>query len=136
VVVGGTVHFSSAFERSVVLDGGWDYTATASGMAAITTTVLATCGAGGHVLLPELHLRRHVGPVHPGPAGLGDHLDGRRLVRSGHALQQGLLDELQHRDATQQLLEFVQVTTRALVRRHQRGDDRAPALVPATRGNR
>lgn len=71
------VHFSSAFERSVVLDGGWDYsrianptrsaletcvtrledgagaTATASGMAAITTTVLATCGAGGHVLLPD-----------------------------------------------------------------------------------
>jgi len=71
------VHFSSAFERSVVLDGGWDYsrianptrsaletcvarleegagaTATASGMAATTTTVLALCGAGSHVLLPD-----------------------------------------------------------------------------------
>lgn len=71
------VHFSSTFERSVVLDGGWDYSrianptrsalerclaaleggagcvATASGMAATTTTVLATCRAGAHVVLPD-----------------------------------------------------------------------------------
>jgi cystathionine gamma-synthase len=71
------VHFSSTFERSVVLDGGWDYsrianptrttleqcltsleggagaTVTASGMAATTTTVLATCAAGAHVVLPD-----------------------------------------------------------------------------------
>lgn len=71
------VHFSATFERSVTLDGGWDYsrianptraaleacvtaleegagaTATASGMAATTTTVLALWGAGGHVVLPD-----------------------------------------------------------------------------------
>ncbi|OZM81725.1 PLP-dependent aspartate aminotransferase family protein [Pseudonocardia sp. MH-G8] len=71
------VHMSSTFERAVVLDGGWDYsrianptraalehclaaleggsgaTATASGMAAITTTVLATCHAGSHVVVPD-----------------------------------------------------------------------------------
>lgn len=71
------VHFSSTFERTVVLDGGWDYSrianptrsalehclaaleggagavATASGMAATTTIVLATCRAGAHVVLPD-----------------------------------------------------------------------------------
>ena len=71
------VHFSSTFERTVVLDGGWDYSrianptrsalehclaaleggagavATASGMAATTTTVLSTCRAGAHVVLPD-----------------------------------------------------------------------------------
>lgn len=70
------IYQTSTFERPVVLDGGWDYSrianptrsaleecladleggaravATGSGMAATTTTVLALCRAGDHVLLP------------------------------------------------------------------------------------
>lgn len=69
------IYMTSTFERPVNLDGGWDYSrianptrsaleeslsilesgnaavATASGMAAITATVLATCRPGGRVVL-------------------------------------------------------------------------------------
>lgn len=71
------IYQTSTFERPVVLSGGWDYsrianptrsaleeclasleggsraTATASGMAATTTTVLATCRSGAHVVIPD-----------------------------------------------------------------------------------
>ena len=71
------IYQSATFERPVVLAGGYDYSrianptrsaleeclanleggarasATASGMAAITTTVLTLCRTGGHVVLPD-----------------------------------------------------------------------------------
>ncbi|MFG1922845.1 trans-sulfuration enzyme family protein [Cryptosporangium sp. NPDC048952] len=71
------IYQASAFERPVVLDGGYDYSrianptrtaleeslaaleggtagfAFASGMAAATTTVLALCEAGDHVVIPD-----------------------------------------------------------------------------------
>jgi hypothetical protein len=58
---------------------------------------------------------------------------GRSSV--GHSLQQGFFDELQHRDATQHFLEIVQVTAARWYAASSAATI-APALVPATRGER
>ena len=69
-------------ERVAALEGGVGAVATASGQAALHLAIATLMGAGGHIVVVGLDLRRQPQSIRPHPAALRHHDELRASARS------------------------------------------------------